>query len=175
MAVRSTSQHWPHWSISWCGSGRRQPVGKVKNAAELIELTFQKEKVFKAFFKQEGFERDMTEKITSIKIASDQFAEAAKVCSYQKQDAVHRDVRQNSIELRTNRLMIERSMSESAQQHNSLSEKIKAEGRETCQELETRILIRIEGMLRNFLSADERIDPKTNDRKCFSLTMLHQC
>ena len=113
----------------------------------------------------------MTRKITSIKIASDHFAEAAKVCSYQKQDAVHRDVRQNSKELRTNRLMIERSMSESAQQHTSLGQMVKAEAGETRQELETKIL-GLEGLLKDFLSANERINPKTHGRKCLSFNVL---
>jgi hypothetical protein len=137
-------------------------------------------------FKQEGYERALTEKIKAIKTASDRFAEAAKICSYQKQDILDRQIRQTRNEVQHNRLIIERSRSESAENYDSLGHVVKDEAKETRKDMEVKLAMlesnnaelrsqmesdnvelrnRMDALLECFLSSNDRINPKTHNRK----------
>lgn len=137
--------------------------------------------------KQEGYERQLSEKMEAIEAASDRFAEAAKVCSYQRQNIIYREVRQNTNEVKENRMRIERSRSESAQNYESLGRVLQTEAKETRQNLECKLAAilaenndimrgqmesdnvelrtRIDVLLECFLSSNDRIDPETHNRK----------
>lgn len=118
----------------------------------------------------------MTQKFAAIKTSSARFAQAATICSYQKQNDVHRDVVQN-------RLAIERYQSESALEFLSLGEAIKGEHRETRQDIDLKLAMlesqnqaltrsniemtsRMDVLIYQFLSSNSRINRKTGDRKC---------
>lgn len=126
----------------------------------------------------------------AIKTASDRFAEAATICSYQKQDSIYHEIQQNRNEAKENRLTIERSRSESAQNYESLDRVLKSEVKETRQDMEWRleamleqnnaIAAKIRGqiasnnfelqnrmdiLLECFLSSNDRIDPESHNRK----------
>jgi hypothetical protein len=148
-------------------------------------------------FKQEGYERALTEKIKAIKTAADRFAEAVKICSYQKQDILDRQIRQTRNEVQHNRLIIARSRSESTENYDSLGHVVKAEAKETRQDMEVKLAMlesnnaelrgqmesdnvelrgqmesdnvelrnRMDALLECFLSSNDRINPKTHNRK----------
>lgn len=123
----------------------------------------------------------------AIETASNGFAEAAKVCSYQKQDIIYREILQNTNEVKENRLRIERSRSESAQNYESLGRVLQTEAIETRQDVEwtlatmlekntdimrgemesnnVELRTRIDVLLECFLSSNDRIDPETHNRK----------
>lgn len=134
-------------------------------------------------FKQDVYEQQLTEKVEAIKTASDRFAEAATICSYQKQDKIYHEIQEN-------RLGIERSKSESAQNYESLDRVLKSEAKETRQDMEWRLEAMLEQnnaiaakiraqiasnkfelqnrmdiLLECFLSSNDRIDPESHNRK----------
>lgn len=118
-----------------------------------------------------------------MKTASERFAEAATVCSYQKQDRIYHEVREN-------RMRIERSRSESAQNYERLDLVLKSEVKETRQDLELgleamlkrnnaftakirgqiasnsfELQNRMDILLECLLSSNDRIDYKSHNRK----------
>lgn len=129
----------------------------------------------------------MTEKVEAIKTASARFADAAKVCSYQKQEIIYHEIQQNRSEVKENRLRIERSRSEATQNYETLGHVLKSEAKETRQDMEWKLAAMLEGnnatmrgqiessnielrnrmdvLLECFLSSNDRIDPETHDRK----------
>ena len=139
-----------------------------------------------AFLKQDTYEKALTKKVDDIKLASDRFAEAAKICSYQKQRVLHREVRQNRTEVKQNRVIIERTRSESAQHYDSLDHAVRTEAKQIKTDMEVRLAklesnnesknnelkntmketmkSTIDDLLQNFFSSNERIDRKTHDR-----------
>lgn len=142
-------------------------------------------KAIKSLFKQEAYERQLTEKVEAIKTASARFADAAKVCSYQKQDIIYHEIRQNRNEVKENRLRIERSRSEATQNYETLGDVLKSEAKETRQDMEWKLAAMLESnyatmrgqiessnvelrsrmdvLLECFLSSNDRIDPETHD------------
>lgn len=129
----------------------------------------------------------MTEKVEAIKTASTRFADAAKICSYQKQDIIYHEIQQNRNEVKENRLRIERSRSEATQNYEILGHVLKSEAKETRQDMEWKLAEMLESnyatvrgqiessndelrkrmdvLLEYFLSSNDRIDPETHDRK----------
>ena len=126
------------------------------------------------FFKQDAYERDLTEKLCALKLNSDRFAEAAKICSYQKLEVIDRGV--------------ERARRESTQNYNNLSTELKTESTdirhgvsnigEGISSMDLKIA-KIESnqndlqvlvdnlplVLKNMLGSSPRLDQKTHDSK----------
>ena len=133
-----------------------------------------------AFIKQDAYERDLTEKLQTVKTNSERFAEAAKVCSYQKQEIIHRGIKANRNETRQNRSLIERSRRESVQNYSSLNQTLRTESTDIQQgvsgiasemaklatnqaDLQVFFVENLPGILKDFLSGNERLDQTTHD------------
>ena len=128
----------------------------------------------------------LTVKIAAIKSASDRFAKAAEICSYQKQDEIQGDIRETKSEVQLNRRAIEGSRRESAQNHENLGNVVKLEAKETRDdfgqklailesqnaELKSEITAKVDSILKSFLSSNERVNPKTGDRKLSRARLL---
>ena len=119
-------------------------------------------------FKQDSYERKLTDKIKLVKASAERFAELARICSYQKQEVLHR-------EIKTNRAIIERTRSESAKYQETISQDIKTVSGTIHQGVtgigdqlrllgskneEVYGLVRV---LKEFLASNGRLDSKTND------------
>ena len=131
----------------------------------------------------------MTDKIATIESASKRFAEIAKVCSYQKQDELQICLRQTKSEVQLSRLAIKRLEDASTDNYGHLGTIVKAEHRETRQDIVSKlsklegqnleltkshaemskshseITNHLEQFMKRFLSSNERINPKTGDCK----------
>ena len=133
------------------------------------------EKGLKAFLRQDGYEKVLTSKLAAVKAASDRFAKAAEICSYQKQDDIQNDIKQIQSNLQVDRLALERSRSESAQNHDKLNDAVRIEANETREAfglelakleshqttLTNELTAKVDKILKSFLSANERVNPKT--------------
>ena len=118
------------------------------------------------------------EKIAAIETASKRFSYMATTCSYQKQGEIQGAIHQAQSEVQLNRLAIERSQSEANQNFDLLGDTIRAEHKESRQDVETKLAVlqgqhlellksnhditsQLEHMMERFLSSNKRIDPKT--------------
>lgn len=114
----------------------------------------------------------------AVELSSKAFAEAAKICSYQKQEHLLREVLVHRNETKQNRQIMERSRSEAAQRSDSLGHIMINEAsviRQGVSEMGMKITkleetnVGLEGLIKDllkcFLSGNERINPKTNDSR----------
>lgn len=131
------------------------------------------------FFKQDTYEQHLTDKLKAIKLHAGRFAELAQICSYQKQEVLHQEIKVNRKETRLNRAIIERSRSESTKDQETLSSTLKTESANILQgvadidlkltqfgsnheELHS-IFDDVRVLLKGFLGSSGRLDPKTYD------------
>lgn len=116
------------------------------------------------------------DKMRSMELSSVAFAEAAKICSYQRQERVLREIQVHRKETRESRGLMERSFSESARRSDGVQNVVRAEAigiRQGVSEMDQKLVkleatnVGLQGMVENllkcFLSGNERINPKTND------------
>lgn len=118
------------------------------------------------------------DKMRALELSSEAFGEAAKICSYQRQERLLREVQVHRTETHQTHQILERCRSEAAERHGSLGDIMKNEANDIrlgVSEMEMKITkleetnIGLQGMVKDllkcFLSGNERINPKSNDRK----------